>query len=383
MEETTIKLHDLTLEERVKLYDKLTTIAYGEKMAVYTEICDTYKIGMNKVYDWKEKLIRAFEQEETPMIVKARSTLTDAYGDIKLRWTKEDAEKTDALAQYKDAIDRVTERVRPIDEITRDTVVTYNDTCNLYLANDLHIGAFAEKETTGDRDWGIKASEGTIRKSIDYLVDNSPKSHTAIVADLGDMLEMDDFKNMTPHSGNILDVDASYSTVISVAMEAMVYMVEKALTKHELVYFYNISGNHDVSSGHSIRAFVKAWFRNNPRVIIDDSPCAIKYFKFGKTLLGFAHGDGLKMAHAGEVMAADNIEVFSETQERYFHFGHTHKDAVVDGRLCKSESHRNLAPLNAWAAHKGYRRGAGTMKCITYHENWGEISRTLFNVNMD
>lgn len=108
----------------------------------------------------------------------------------------------------------------------------------------------------------------------------------------------------------------------------------------------------------------------------------IKYVQFGSTMLGFAHGDGLNMRDAGEVMACDNEGVFSQTVNRYFHFGHNHKDSVYDGRLCRSESHRNLSPLNNWAAHKGYRRQAGTMKCISYHKDFGEISRTTFNVNM-
>ena len=62
---------------------------------------------------------------------------------------------------------------------------------------------------------------------------------------------------------------------------------------------------------------------------------------------------------------------------------HTHKDAVVEGPLCRSESHRNLAPLNDWAAHKGFRGPIGTMKSITYCKHSGEKSRSLFNVEIE
>lgn len=186
---------------------------------------------------------------------------------------------------------------------------------------------------------------------------------------------------MTPKSGNILDVDSRYPKILRAAYESLIYAINKALTKHELVYFYNIAGNHDVSTGVAIREVIRTAFRDNPRVIVDESPRNIKYHQHGTTLLGFAHGDGLRMQSAGETMAHDCCDIFSTTKHRYFHFGHTHKDAVVDSRLCRSESHRNIAPLNAWAFNHGYRRNPGTMKVITYHTDNGEISRQLYTLN--
>jgi len=121
-------------------------------------------------------------------------------------------------------------------------------------------------------------------------------------------------------------------------------------------------------------------FRNNKRVIVDESPSVIKYHQHGKTLLGFAHGDNLKMKDAGETMVHDNQDIFSDTKYRYFHLGHTHKDSVYDSKLCRCESHRNLAPLNHWAYSMGYRSLPGTMKAITYSLDRGEISRSIYSL---
>jgi hypothetical protein len=298
-------------------------------------------------------------------------------------WIKSDVEKTKLLDDFKEAIENITEGIIPIDTIDRIVTKSNSRLCNLYISNDVHIGALMWDDETGDRNWNLKDAKNTFRSGIDYLVSNSPDTDIGIVCDLGDLTEIDDFKNMTPHSGNILDVDSRYSKILQTAFECMVYFVEKALEKHNEVHFINISGNHDITTGHAVRAFVRAWFRNNDRVVVDDSPMDIKYFCFGSTLLGFAHGDGLKMKDCGETMAHDNVDVWSETKERYFHFGHSHKDAVVDGKLCKAESHRNIAPLNHWASHKGFRRNAGTMKSITYCDRFGEISRSTYNVYME
>ena len=89
----------------------------------------------------------------------------------------------------------------------------------------------------------------------------------------------------------------------------------------------------------------------------------------------------MRLQSCGEVMAHDCVNIFSSTVHRYAHLGHTHKDAVVDSRLCRAESHRNIASLNAWAFNQGYRRNPGTMKSITYHAEKGEISRQLYSIS--
>jgi hypothetical protein len=130
----------------------------------------------------------------------------------------------------------------------------------------------------------------------------------------------------------------------------------------------------------AVKAYVNAWYRNEPRVEVDMSGYAHKYHKHGKTLLGFAHGHEMKMHDASEVMAMHNESTFSETKHRFYHFGHNHKDKVIDGRLCKAESHRNLPPVNMWASEMGYGRGAGTMKCIVYSRDKGEVARNTYTV---
>lgn len=378
-----MKLQELSIEEQREVADKLLSKRYGGMKEVHEELCAKYGVTSNVLYRWAKLLKQDRVIDfETSSFIKSRSTMLDADGNVRLQWVKEDREVADRMADIAAAIKEMVKDVEPIAEVDRVEVNTVDDVANLYLCNDLHIGALMDKSETGDRNWDRKVAMQTIKASIDYLVDNSPATKVAYVVDLGDLLEIDNFKNATPKSGNILDVDGRYSKIFVVALEAMTYMVEKALTKHDQVKFLNISGNHDGVSGHAVRAYVNAWFMDNPRVSVEDTALDIKYLQFGSTLLGFAHGDGLNMRDAGEVMACDNEGVFSQTINRYFHFGHNHKDSVYDGRLCRSESHRNLSPLNNWAAHKGYRRQAGTMKCISYHKDFGEISRTTFNVTM-
>lgn len=378
-----MKLQNLTIEEQRDIAHKLLNKKYGGMKETQEKLCEKYGVTVATLYRWAKLLKRDNVIEfETNSFIKSRSTMVDAEGNVKLQWVKEDREAVDMVDALREAVDSIMSTVKAAEEVPVVEAVRSTDAFNLYVNSDLHIGALMDESETGDRDWDRKIALKTIKASIDFLIGNSPSTAVGVVVDLGDILEIDDFKNSTPKSGNKLDVDGRYSKILDVALEATSYMVEKALEKHETVHFININGNHDISSGHAIRSYMKAYFRSNPRVIVDESHKEIKYFGIGSTLLGFAHGDGLKMRDAGEVMVVDNEAIFSDTTNRYFHFGHVHKDSVYDGRLCRSESHRNLSPLNNWAAHMGYRRQAGTMKCITYHAEFGEINRTTFNVNM-
>ena len=312
-------------------------------------------------------------------ILKGTSTLYDDTGNIKQQWVKSDVPKEQHLEAIKEAIKEMTSSIQPLPLIQPPPLPTNKDLATIYISNDIHFGALMWDKESGE-DWNLEKASETLKAAYDHLFSCSPDSKVGIVCDLGDLLEVDNDKNMTPKSGNILSTDSRFPKILRAAYEALIYAVNKALKKHEIVYFYNIVGNHDLNAGIAIREVIRMHFLDNPRVIVDDTPTPIKYHHHDQVLLQFAHGDGLKMKDAGEVMASDNEALFSSTKYRFAHFGHTHKDAVFDGRLCRAESHRNLAPLNAWAHHAGYRRSPGTMKSITYHSKKGEISRNLFTL---
>ncbi len=287
--------------------------------------------------------------------------------------------KEEQLDAMRHAISDLAETLPTLPTVEQSLESELADDATIYVSNDLHFGLMAWEPETG-QDWDTNMVSAEVRLAYDYLFARSPASKVGIVVDLGDLTEADDFKNMTPHSGNVLDTDSRYPKVLRAAYEALMYAVNKALQKHEIVYFYNVAGNHDVSSGHAIREIMIQAYKDNPRVIIDESPSPIKYHQHGKCLFQFFHGDQMKMNRAGETMAVDCEEIFSETKHRYGHSGHWHRDIVLDGAIAKIESHRNLPPLNAWAHGAGYRRGIGTMKSITYNTEIGEHSRVIFPV---
>lgn len=312
-------------------------------------------------------------------VLKGSSTLYDHTGAIKQQWVKTDVPKQNQLEAFSEAVKAIAADVPTLPLVTQTALTSDHDLATLYISNDAHLGALMWDQETGT-DWNTDIAKQTFYQAYDHLFESSPNSRVGIVVDLGDLTEADNNRNMTPKSGHILATDSRHGKVLRVAYEMLIYAINKALLKHELVYFYNIGGNHDEFTSIAVREVIRVAFSNNPRVIVDETAMPIKYHQHGSTLIQFAHGDGMKMAKAGEVMAVDQASTFSTTTHRFSHFGHNHVDKVIDTPICRVESHRNLTPNNHWALGMGYRRNPGTMKSITYHISKGEVSRSIYNI---
>jgi hypothetical protein len=127
--------------------------------------------------------------------------------------------------------------------------------------------------------------------------------------------------------------------------------------------------------------FIKAYYRNEPRVIVHDTPSMFMYHQFGKNLIGITHGHTVKAEKLGEIMSVDCEEIWSSTKYRYWYTGHIHHLSTKELPSCVVETFRTLASKDAWHSGAGYRSGQD-MKCITLHKDYGEISRNTVNLAM-
>lgn len=314
--------------------------------------------------------------------VKRVSTLRGSDGSVTAQWTIAEPEKVSLEEQIRTAVDVFKDELPVFQQVPTSTAYTDESLLNVFVANDLHLGALVSEQETG-QSCNLETGLTRAKSAIEYLVQSSPAAKQAVVVDLGDLTEATGYKPFTNKGGHVLDVSNRYPEVLRAAYELLAYFVGLALTKHETIYFYNVGGNHDENSALAVREVLRVMFRDNPRVIVDDKPTDIKYHQHGKTLLQFFHGDKMKMQAAGEVMAYDCVNIFSQTEHRYGLCGHIHKDAVVDGRLSRTESFRTLTVMNNWATGMGFRGGVGTMSSITYSSEHGEISRNKYSVTMN
>ena len=318
---------------------------------------------------------------DSSTVLKGTSTLYGSDGAIKQQWVKSDVPKEQFLEAYTDAIDAITSKVKPVNPCP-PPVLLEDEQLTFYPLPDLHFGMLVHgDETNHGFNYDTSIAISWVKAAMEHLVDVSPTSETCVIADLGDFLHSSDNGNRTM-SGHVLDVDSRHSKIIEAAMDCMVALIDKALTKHNVVHVFSVKGNHSELTSIYLKSFLRAWYRNEPRVQIHIPDKSQQYFHFGKTILGFSHGHELKPARAESVMVADNIDIFSNTNYRYFHFGHFHSNKSFEGPICNIEVHKNIIPRDMWAEGMGFRGNIGQAESITYHAEFGEISRSKFNIQM-
>lgn len=312
--------------------------------------------------------------------IKKVSTAVDGQGKVRYQWTQADQAAQDrweafwkacesASAKYKGAADPI---AMPRDVLDRLLVA--------YPLGDPHVGMLAWLPETGGN-FDLRICERDLIRVVEMLVDRAPAGKRALLVNLGDFYHSENDAQLTPGGGNKLDVDGRRAKVIELGLRIMRRLVDLLLQKHAEVTVHNMPGNHDPSLATMIAMWLRAVYEREPRVTIADANNPYQYVRFGKNLLGIAHGDGAKMEALPEIMATDRPEDWGATLYRLWLTGHVHHRRVFDGRGCSMESFRTLAPRDAWHNHRGYR-SRQSLSCITFDEEFGEIARSTVDLRL-
>lgn len=298
-------------------------------------------------------------------------------------WVKSNVQLENQMEAAREAITSLCEEVQPVEPIPSPVESLDSDLTTFYPLPDLHIGLLIHgEESHHGQNWDTKIAGKWIKKAMSHLVSTAPKSKYAVITDLGDLFHAQDESKQTK-SGHQLDVDGRVSKIVKAGYDIIRTTIDMALQKHEIVYFYSIEGNHADLAPIYLKAFLEAWYRDEPRVIINNHSMAQQYHIFGKNILMFSHGHQLRPANAAETLVADNANNFSKSEYRYAHFGHYHHNELKEGKLCTVEIHKNIIPQDVWAQSMGFRGSIGYAKSITYHSQYGETGRSIFNIKME
>lgn len=301
----------------------------------------------------------------------------NAQGDVERTWERQSPGIDDAAGIIEAAIDRLP--LEPLPPVKLETTAD-EDLLTVIPMGDPHFGLLVWEQECG-ANFDLDIAEQITFDAVDRLVAMSPPSGTAALLNLGDMFHADSSKNTTPQSGHALDVDGRFEKIAATGILAMVRCVQRMLERHAHVIFRINKGNHDPHQAAMLALTMQAWFRNEPRVTVDTSPSAFWYYKFGNVLIGSCHGDGPKLADLPLIMATDKPEEWGACPYRVWHTGHVHHDSAREFPGCTVETHRTLAPGDAWSRWKGFR-SVRELKAINYHRARGEESRIRCGIQM-
>jgi hypothetical protein len=319
------------------------------------------------------------------MHVSKVSTLYDPDGAVKAQWVQQKPDDVQKEQAWRTLIDELVATVEPVEAVTYSMVAPNNaDLCVAYPIGDHHMGLLAWGKECNGKDYDLKIAENLLNGATDYLVGAAPPAGTALIAVLGDFLHCDGAAPVTPTGGNILDMDTRFPQMIRAAIRTIRYTIDRALAKHPEVHLIIEIGNHDIYSSIFLMEALNAIYEQEPRLTVDTSPRHYHYFQFGKTLIGTHHGHGAKFADLPLIMATDVPEMWGSTDHRYIWVGHVHHKNTLgtkDYVGATVETFQVLAAQDAWHSQKGYR-SKRSMKSITLHREFGEVSRNSVNPEM-
>lgn len=305
-------------------------------------------------------------------VVKGVSALVDEDGREIVKWIKtreKDAATGVLLEQIKASLAESSGYtvLPPAPPVVNENLMAF------YPIADVHLGAFAWGQETGN-DYDLKIAERILKDCTGELIARSAPAETAVICDLGDFFHGDNTRNQTSRSGNPLDIDSRHPKVVKAGFLTVVWLIEQALQKHRKVIYRKLSGNHDEETSPTFALGIWAWFRNDPRVEIDISPCRMFDYQHGKTLIAATHGDMLKMADLAGWLAASRPMAWGTSEFRYGWTGHIHNKTAVTspGLIC--ESLNSPAARDAWHAAMGYH-APRNMLSVTYDRDRGERDR--------
>lgn len=302
--------------------------------------------------------------------VRGVSTLVDDEGNVKQQWIK--TWETDLFARVEAAARALSAKL-PLQEPVPAPDMTEGQLLNLFTLTDCHVGQLSWSRETGEK-WDLDIAEDLLVKAFTHLIESAPAAEFAIINQLGDFLHFDSLVPQTPTSHNALDADSRYQKVVEVAVRVLLRITHLALAKHGIVYVYMHEGNHDMAGSVWLRVMMAHIFKNEPRVIVGQSPLPYVAQQHGKTALFFHHGHLAKKANLPLLFAARFPKLWGDTKKRVIHTGHLHHIDEKEYPGVTVTQHPTLAASDAYSARSGFvsERQA---TCNTYHKEFGEVGR--------
>jgi len=242
----------------------------------------------------------------------------------------------------------------------------------VFPVTDLHVGMLADAEE-GGADWDAKISGRVFADAFDRLVSVSPDAGTAILAQLGDLLHIDDQRNVTPASHHQLDADGRYFKVLRRGVATMKAAIDALRARYPKVIYRGSRGNHDEHAHHAVTLALAEHYRDTPGVQIVQNAGEVYVHQFGLNMIVTHHGDRLRPEQLAHYVAADHAAIWGRTRFRTAYSGHIHQFQVKQVGGLRCESVGTIIPRDGYAASR-FPQGDRALISVTHHRDLGKVA---------
>jgi hypothetical protein len=305
----------------------------------------------------------------------------DAEGRVIQDWIRAMPDEVAREAAMMAAVAAFTAELPRVEPVILNSQLQYNeDLLNQYTVTDLHFGSLSWGEETGT-DYDLKLAEQLLLDWFAVAIRMSPDAHTALLAQIGDLLHFDSLESVTPTSRHVIDADSRFAKIVRVVIRTLRRVIKMLLEKHRHVHIIMADANHDPASEIWLREMFSAFYENEPRLSVDRSPSTYYAYEWGDVALFYHHGHKRKVRDVDDVFVGKFRELYGKTKFAYAHLGHLHSDELLSTNLMKVERHETLAGRSSFEANGGWisERSA---KVITYHKRFGHVGRIILTPEM-
>ena len=235
---------------------------------------------------------------------------------------------------------------------------------------DQHIGMLAHASETGE-DYDLKICEKLVIGAISKLVAEAGDFGKAVLVCGGDLFHSDTRKAITERGGNHLDVDSRQFKIWEVATRILHTCVELIASRCNSIKLIVIPGNHDWESSFHLSRLLEAYYRNEKRIEVVNTPATRQYVQHGTCLLGFHHGHLVKPKDLPSLMAVEQPKAWGDTTVRHWFMGHIHRNVVESMHGVVMEHMESLVSPDAWSAEMGYIGSQRRLTGFLWHAKYG------------
>lgn len=232
--------------------------------------------------------------------------------------------------------------------------------------SDLHFGLQSTMLRTKDN-YDLEAAENAVLHTLtDIFSELKNQTFERIVFTIGgDMINADNITGTTTR-GTPQDNCTDYFSTCKALYELTIMAVD-ILLNHAPVHVIYVPANHDKTTSYQLAQYVKAWYRNNQNVTVDDSPFPRKYFQYGDTLMMFAHDGDIK--RLPQLIADEARNIWSSITFTDVFLQHLHSEQVLmEENHMRIQRLPTLSARSAWIVDQGYN-AARQHKSFIYDEH--------------
>lgn len=243
---------------------------------------------------------------------------------------------------------------------------------------DTHFGKVAWAQQTGYDDYDVNIAQKVYEQAIGSILARvEPYKFDRILFVIGNDVFNADNTNGTTFGGTQVESDSRYHRTFRVVREVMVDTIERLRTIAP-VDVVVIAGNHDKMTAWHLGDSLECYFHGYHDVKVDNTPKSRKYYKWGKVMLAFAHGDHVKRDKFAKLIASEQPKMWGETVFREVHTGDKHQSRVEEEFGFRFRILPSLSGTDAWHSENGFVGNLRQAEAFVWNNEEGLLGTAIY-----